>query len=854
MTNPEACELCGASLPSPGAACPQCAVTDVSGRPPEGQQPARTRPGGLDSAAETIDAAPRPSGAAPAGPARIAGYRILRELGAGGMGSVYEAYDEKMKRTVALKVMAGHLAPSQKAGLRFEQEAWIAGKLDHPNLVKVYDRGAWQDLRYFAMELVDGGSLHDVIQNLKKSGRDAKWDLEFGSREYIHWAINQVIAAARGLDYAHRQGVVHRDVKPLNLLLSREQGTVKIADFGLAIDIEVTRMTTAGKMLGTPVYMAPEQLLGRTDAIGVATDIYALGVTLFELLTLELPYEAATQQQYLTAAMTQEARRASKINVRVSRDLETVIHATLEKDPTERYRTAAALADDLERVLDLRPIEAKPPSALRRMTQWIRRKPIHAALLAVLTLAIPTLSLLGYLSFQQQQLLRESRIEELWRESNWLVQSSRYSEGMEKTSEILRLDPDHLYALRSRALSATAVGASDPALAAALQQQALDDLARILALEPDASWPHRLQAFVLASFGREREASEAEAVALQKRSGEPSDDDLYLDAQLAQENEEQQRSVDLLSELIGRRPNKVEAISLRAEAYKSLGELDRAIADYRVVAGLNPRDFYPPYHLGRLLKETGYLDEASDYLRRALEIQPGSPYVHEALSDNHLERGKAGDGAAALIQFQQAEREARLALEGREDLPWAHLNLGASLMEQYRLLPDPDAELAEEAILHYERARELAQFTEDSADALAYAALNLCDALIQIGDHLLQLLEGNGALLVRDRLGIEARLEPYFQVRGRQLQRAVEICEAVVAASPDDPVAHYNLAGVYAQLGRTDEALASLERDLALGDYDFGYLESDPWFESMRDDPRLQDLLERMRVAARNEE
>jgi serine/threonine protein kinase len=114
------------------------------------------------------------------------------------MGSVYEAHDEKMKRTVALKVMAGHLAPSQKAGLRFEQEAWIAGKLDHPNLVKVYDRGAWQDLRYFAMELVDGGSLHDVIQNLKKSGRDARWNLEFGSREYIHWRSTRWLRQPEG--------------------------------------------------------------------------------------------------------------------------------------------------------------------------------------------------------------------------------------------------------------------------------------------------------------------------------------------------------------------------------------------------------------------------------------------------------------------------------------------------------------------------------------------------------------------------------------------------------------------------------------------------------------------------------
>ena len=828
MTSPKICTLCGAPLPSPGAACLHCAITDVSGEPRDSERPTRALPGSPDSAAETNDAAPGSSGAAPARPGRIAGYRILRELGAGGMGSVYEAYDEKMKRTVALKVLAHHLAPSQKAGLRFEQEAWIAGKLDHPNLVKVYDRGVWQDLRYFAMELVDGGSLHDVIHNLKKSGRDATWKLEFGSREYIHWALDQVIAVARGLDYAHRHGVVHRDVKPLNLLLSREQGAVKIADFGLAIDVKVTRMTTAGRTMGTPVYMAPEQLLGRTDTVGVTTDVYSLGVTLFELLTLKLPYEAATQQEYVTAVLTQEARRASKLNVRVSRDLETVIRTALEKDPTERYRTAAALADDLERVLDLRPIQAQPPSTLRRTFKWIRRQPIHAALLAALILAIPTVSLLGYRTLQHQRLLREARIEKLWREATWLVQRSRDGEAAERTSAILRLDPDHVPALRTRALGSMrlALGASDPARASALQQQALDDLARILSLEPAASWPHRLQGFVLRHFGREREASEAEALAQRKVSGEPSDDELYLDAKLARANEDHERAADLLSALIVRRPTKPEAIYLRAHVYESLGQWDRAIADYRVAAGLNPEDFFTHYDLGSLLTKSGSFDEGHDYLRRAREIEPENAYGQEALSYHHLERGRAalgsGGGEAAAIQFQHAERAARLALDQRADLPWAHLNLGASLMEQNRLLSDPDADLAEEAILHYERTRELARGTGGSADPAAYtaAAINLCDALIQLGD----------------------------------LQRAVASCSAAVDATPDDPGPHYNLAGVYTLLNRKDDALASLERDLALGDHDFRYLQLDPWFESMRHDPRFQDLLERMKAAAGNEE
>jgi serine/threonine protein kinase len=287
------CPNCNGTIPPGADDCPRCRTVAVA-----------------DASAATRNALPE----------RIAHFAIRRELGAGGMGAVYLARDERMNRDVALKLMSRSQG-SEKSERRFEQEAWIAGRLDHPNIVKVHERGTWDGYPYFSMEVVEGGSLAEVIANMRRTGRDDAWDLTFGSSPYIHWAIRMVIEAARGLDFAHRQGVVHRDVKPMNLLLSQKLGTVKIADFGLAIDVEVTRMTTAGAVLGTISFMAPEQIRGEGERIDARTDVYALGVTLFELLTLELPYTGRTQQLYMSQVLTSAARRARSLNHRVSRDL-----------------------------------------------------------------------------------------------------------------------------------------------------------------------------------------------------------------------------------------------------------------------------------------------------------------------------------------------------------------------------------------------------------------------------------------------------------------------------------------------------------------------------------------------------
>ena len=789
----DSCTECGAPLPPTGEACPRC---------------------------RTIDAAAVPPQAPHTGPKRVAHYVILRELGAGGMGTVFEAFDEAMERKVALKVLSRRHAPSDKADLRFAQEAWIAGKLNHPNLVKVYERGAWEDLSFYAMEIVDGGSLADVLSNMRRWGRDDRLGLEFDSPGYVRWAIERVIAAARGLDYAHRSGVVHRDVKPMNLLLDRAQGTLKVADFGLAIDTEVTRMTSAGKALGTPVYMAPEQILGKQGEIGPPTDVYALGVTLFEMLTLELPYAGPTQQLYMSAVLSGAIRRASKLNRRVSRDLETVLRKAMEKDPKERYRMAGELGDELERVLAFRPILAVPPGRIEKVWKWARRKPVHATLIGFLVLAAPTFVFLTQRTVEQRRLSRQVSLRALEQRMLALHQRDEFSGLVGVASEILDLEPRHVRARYERAVSSMWLSKQlrgrEADRSQQLERQALEDVSRLVGEHPRVPWPYQLRAFVLASLGRNDDAGAAPTLAQEHAPEALSEQDLILSSLTASAQGNDALAVDLLSRMIAERAGQVDAVKLRAAAYERLGRAEEAIQDYRLAAGLNPEDSLARYDLGVLLTRSGKLEDGARYLEGVEDL---GGQAAEGRSDNLLARARAavslGRSQDALELFRRAEKEARDGLALRPDLPWLHVNLGASLLEQHRQLHPADRKLLWESMDHANEALGIWRDRKDPQSVTGYGAAlsNLCDVLIEMS----------------------------------ALDRALPVCREVTERAPTEATGFYNLAGVHARSGRTDDALAALERDVALGDRDWLYLGQDPWFATLRHDRRFRAILDRMK-------
>jgi WD40 repeat protein len=304
---------------------------------------------------------------APALPS-IPGYEIRRELGSGGMGVVYLAYDPRLKRQVAIKVVRGGSFARQEELARIHTEAQAVARLRHPNIAQVYEVGEHPDGPYLVLEYLEGGSLDWKLAGKPQPARDAAALVE---------------ALARAMHHAHGQGVVHRDLKPANVVLTAD-GTPKVTDFGLAKRLgEGTGVTSSGAVLGTASYMPPEQARGELNRIGPAADVYALGALLYELLTGRPPFQGASAAETTLQVLTEDPVSPRRLQPRLPRDLETICLKSLEKKPERRYASAKALADDLARFLAGEPTEARPTGAWERGLKWARRRPAVAALTAL---------------------------------------------------------------------------------------------------------------------------------------------------------------------------------------------------------------------------------------------------------------------------------------------------------------------------------------------------------------------------------------------------------------------------------------------------------------------------------------
>lgn len=449
--SPRVCRACGVNLGarSTGAICPRCALRNVL----------------------APDARPLPpSGGGEATPRLFGDYEIQSEIGRGGMGVIYKARHATLRRWVALKVMVAGEFASEAIRRRFRTEAEAAAALEHPNIVPIYEVGEAGGQPYFSMKLVEGGTLATWRLPL------AKGELATGAAqpEALRAAAKAVVTLARAVQYAHDHGVLHRDLKPNNVLVDGEGGLF-LTDFGLARLTEAdSTLTHSRAVLGTPSYMAPEQARGETRRLTTAADVYGLGAILYELISGRPPFVGPSSLAVLRQVLDEEplppGRRGTGDGTPVSsptsldgRDLDTICLKCLQKDPGRRYASPGALADDLQRWLDHEPIRARPVAWTERVQKWVRRRPVLAGWIGIAVLLAVALAI-GWVVFTAQVMQARSAAESAnrdlsrnlfvreWREAETLAAQDKVAGALMWFARALRRTPGDA-ALASRLLS-----------------------------------------------------------------------------------------------------------------------------------------------------------------------------------------------------------------------------------------------------------------------------------------------------------------------------------------------------------------------------------------------------------------
>ncbi len=430
--------------------------------------------------------------------ARLGDFEILSQIGRGGMGVVFRARQLTLNRVVALKVLSAFADTGSRAVARFRKEAQAAARLHHSNIVAIHAQGEHEGHYYYAMELIDGVSLDVAIRrgtfalpgpveaaapSNDRPARAGRRDSGEGARasaqslDDFRREARLMAEVADALDYAHQNGVIHRDIKPQNILLGRD-GRLHITDFGLAHLLSEPHLTTTGEIMGTPLYMSPEQVRLGHGQVDWRTDIYSLGVTLYEMLTGRLPFHGETRDQIIDQVCTQEPASPRRVHRRVPRDLETICLRAMEKNRLRRYQSGAELAEDLRRFADGRPILSRRTSRIVKAIKWVRRKKVLSAAIAAATIAI---MLGGVAAWQTVAWQRETAEHTLARVREKLGyrdfrNGHRY---MDDIHEAARKGADPIKVLRTRALAQAVRGKKEQ------RQQAIRDAKAVLAQRPD---------------------------------------------------------------------------------------------------------------------------------------------------------------------------------------------------------------------------------------------------------------------------------------------------------------------------------------------------------------------------------
>jgi serine/threonine protein kinase/Tfp pilus assembly protein PilF len=673
-----------AEMTSDHRICPNCRAT-VPADAPEGVCPACALRAGFEPEYE-----------------RLGDFELLREIGRGGMGVVYEARQISLKRRVALKVLPPGLGLTDQAVQRFEREAQAAASLHHTNIVPVYATGEDQGCHYYAMELVEGQSLSQVLDDLRgeKSSplmeatvtqvvagtSDAPAfeptgaadsatpsDTDTGGRKWFKTVAKLLADAGDALHYAHERGVIHRDVKPANLLLSGD-GRLCLGDFGIARLAQEPGMTVSGSFIGTPAYMSPEQVAAGRVKLDHRTDVYSLGAVLYEMLTLQRPFEGDSREQILTGILSKDPKPPRRLKPRIPIDLETICLKAMEKDPDRRYATAEEMAADLRQFLQRGLIAARRAGPLRRAGKFVRRHPL-ATVTAAALLVVAGLAWWVWIASARQS--HEAALR-AFADARYYLSQGEYESGLERVEAALASSPDLAEArlLRARLLmklrrydaavtEARGMVEADPgdwtghlilALAANAPESAFrvmmipggEHLAEVERLAPDTADAYHLRA-VAADDATEAIALLDRALAIDPAHAEA----LYERSRRHAERKDFEAALRDADRLVAVRPRSAQGHRMAGRLYVDQHDTDSAMEQFAEALRIDPDDPITLNERSRLYRALGRREDAFADIDRAIELDPD-------YARSYYERAQL---QASLERVDHAVEDARRALE-----------------------------------------------------------------------------------------------------------------------------------------------------------------------------------------------
>ena len=706
--------------------------------------------------------------ARPSAPPDVLGdYRLGRELGRGGMGVVFEAEQISMGRRVALKVVFPTIATTVATRKRFEREARITGRLHHTNIVTVYAMGQQEGYLYFAMELVDGAPLDEIIQHLARTEDGEAGDQRMEAAvaplrgPLAHRRLAMMFAgAADALQVAHAHGVVHRDIKPSNLILDPD-GLLKLTDFGLARLVgDQLGVTRTGDVIGTPLYMSPEQIRAAGDGVDHRTDIYSLGATLFEALTHERPFQGTDIASVCASILSEEPRPIRELVPGISKDLVTIVEKAMAKERADRYASAGELAADLRAFAERRPIRARPLGILEKSWRKVKRHRVRSALVGVALLSALIAGWAWHRSGAEEEQRRELEYQALLTKATNAVPFVSEHESVSPANRLYQqaidLMPDRPEAYFARALEN---GNGDARLRDI-------DAAEARGLSPRSI--HLARAFIYRNQNRAPEAQEEERLA--RAGGEPTPTDRYLEGLIALETGDRPRAKAIFEALIGER-----SLSRRLHQ-KSLVQL--AIIHHRG---------------GTFARSIELLQAAYDST-----YMPPSVHLHLAALWHALDKR----------ELAESRLQGLLGQMGAMDPPgdWAIVCETAERFAPAEWI----RRVAEAGLAHHPNAPGLSFF-----QAIGFWKEGRFEEARRVCEETLKRNPEYGALHA-----IHAKSLYSLQ----ELEAAVEAFRKCIAWSPHTVPPRFDMAVALQRLGRVDEALEAVEAGLALGPgYSFGH-------------------------------